>query len=108
MNEWFPIKLSQSSASTAPQLSLSVVIFMFLVAISGREIVPISHGQLAEMSSEDEEERSWSEKVSNGILIGAKWVSWGLSKGAELSSHYVEKVSYSHSSKQLKISLIRF
>ncbi|KAM6933605.1 spartin b [Xenentodon cancila] len=37
-------------------------------------------------TEEEEEEKTlpeWSEKVANGILTGASWLSWGLVKGAE-------------------------
>ncbi|XP_029027888.1 spartin b isoform X2 [Betta splendens] len=41
-----------------------------------------------------EEEKSlpeWSEKVSNGILTGASWLSWGLVKGAEFTGKAIHK-----------------
>ncbi|XP_077421355.1 spartin b isoform X1 [Vanacampus margaritifer] len=33
----------------------------------------------------------WSEKVANGILTGASWLSWGLVKGAELTGKAIHK-----------------
>ncbi|XP_027691037.1 spartin isoform X3 [Vombatus ursinus] len=33
----------------------------------------------------------WSEKVSQNILSGASWVSWGLVKGAELTGKVIQK-----------------
>jgi len=54
-------------------------------------LVPAFHSETAAVSVGDDNEQSWSQKVSNGILVGAKWASWGLSKGAEITSNYVEK-----------------
>ena len=48
--------------------------------------------EMDEMTISEEDERHWSEKVSSGIAIGAKWISWGLSKGAEVTGHLVEQV----------------
>ncbi|XP_065053820.1 spartin-like isoform X2 [Rhopilema esculentum] len=58
---------------------------------TGRELVPVQPREITEIAISDEEERSWSDKVSSGILIGAKWVSWGLAKGAQVTSHLVEQ-----------------
>ncbi|XP_070685820.1 spartin b isoform X2 [Pempheris klunzingeri] len=33
----------------------------------------------------------WSEKVANGILTGASWLSWGLVKGAEYTGKAIHK-----------------
>ncbi|XP_075055105.1 spartin isoform X2 [Mixophyes fleayi] len=33
----------------------------------------------------------WSEKVAQGILQGASWLSWGLTKGAELTEKVIHK-----------------
>lgn len=33
----------------------------------------------------------WSEKVANGILTGASWLSWGLVKGAEFTGKAIHK-----------------
>ncbi|KAL6115861.1 spart [Pungitius sinensis] len=44
--------------------------------------------------TEEEEEKAlpeWSEKVSNGILTGASWLSWGLVKGAEFTGIAIHK-----------------
>lgn len=44
--------------------------------------------------AETEEEKSlpeWSEKVANGILTGASWLSWGLVKGAEFTGKAIHK-----------------
>uniref|UniRef100_UPI0037E82A40 spartin b isoform X2 n=1 Tax=Semicossyphus pulcher TaxID=241346 RepID=UPI0037E82A40 len=41
-----------------------------------------------------EEEKAlpeWSEKVANGILTGASWLSWGLVKGAEFTGKAIHK-----------------
>ena len=59
---------------------------------AGRELVPVQPREITEIAISEEEERSWSDKVSSGILIGAKWVSWGLAKGAQVTSHLVEQV----------------
>ena len=58
-------------------------------------LVPASHSGMSAVSVGDDNEQSWSQKVSNGILVGAKWASWGLSKGAEITSNCVEKVIFS-------------
>ena len=36
-------------------------------------------------------EKHWSDKISDGIQVGAQWVSWGLIKGATYTSTLVEK-----------------
>lgn len=44
--------------------------------------------------AETEEEKAlpeWSEKVANGILTGASWLSWGLVKGAEFTGKAIHK-----------------
>ncbi|TSK49674.1 Spartin [Bagarius yarrelli] len=33
----------------------------------------------------------WSEKMAHGILTGASWLSWGLSKGAEYTGKAIQK-----------------
>ncbi|KAM9469567.1 spartin b isoform 2-T3 [Clarias gariepinus] len=33
----------------------------------------------------------WSEKVAHGILTGASWLSWGLTKGAEYTGKAIQK-----------------
>ncbi|XP_030600446.1 spartin b isoform X1 [Archocentrus centrarchus] len=48
----------------------------------------------AETPAETEEEKAlpeWSEKVANGILTGASWLSWGLVKGAEYTGKAIHK-----------------
>ncbi|XP_073439324.1 spartin-like isoform X2 [Dendrobates tinctorius] len=40
---------------------------------------------------EKEEQPPWSEKVAQGILQGASWLSWGLVKGAELTEKAIHK-----------------
>lgn len=50
--------------------------------------------QPAETPAETEEEKTlpeWSEKVANGILTGASWLSWGLVKGAEYTGIAIHK-----------------
>ncbi|XP_071780863.2 spartin b isoform X2 [Centroberyx gerrardi] len=44
-------------------------------------------------AEEEEEEKlpEWSEKVANGILTGASWLSWGLVKGAEFTGKAIHK-----------------
>lgn len=45
-------------------------------------------------TEEGEEEKAlpeWSEKVANGILTGASWLSWGLVKGAEFTGKAIHK-----------------
>lgn len=44
--------------------------------------------------AETEEENplpEWSEKMANGILTGASWLSWGLVKGAEFTGKAIHK-----------------
>ncbi|KAF5899590.1 spartin-like isoform X2, partial [Clarias magur] len=44
--------------------------------------------------AEEEEETvlpEWSEKVAHGILTGASWLSWGLTKGAEYTGKAIQK-----------------
>lgn len=48
--------------------------------------------EIDEMMINEEDERHWSEKVSSGIAVGAKWISWGLSTGAKVTGHLVEQV----------------
>ncbi|XP_059187857.1 spartin b isoform X2 [Centropristis striata] len=46
------------------------------------------------VTEEGEEEKAlpeWSEKVANGILTGASWLSWGLVKGAEFTGKAIHK-----------------
>ncbi|XP_064208788.1 spartin a isoform X2 [Anguilla rostrata] len=63
------------------------------------EIAPL--GAAAEKEEEEEEDDEivplpeWSEKVAQGILTGASWLSWGLVKGAE----YTEKAIHKGASK---------
>nr|XP_046245581.1 spartin b isoform X2 [Scatophagus argus] len=40
---------------------------------------------------EDQPLPEWSEKVANGILTGASWLSWGLVKGAEFTGKAIHK-----------------
>ncbi|KAM4701454.1 spartin isoform 1-T3 [Discoglossus pictus] len=42
-------------------------------------------------AKEKEELPEWSEKVAQGILSGASWLSWGLVKGAELTEKAIHK-----------------
>ncbi|XP_028321474.1 spartin b isoform X2 [Gouania willdenowi] len=44
---------------------------------------PEETGAEAETSEEEQPLPEWSEKVAQGILTGASWLSWGLGKGAE-------------------------
>ncbi|KAM9853110.1 spartin b isoform 2-T2 [Aulostomus maculatus] len=47
-----------------------------------------------EEEEEEEGEKAlpeWSEKVANGILTGASWLSWGLVKGAEFTGKAIHK-----------------
>ncbi|KAL9967813.1 hypothetical protein ACROYT_G026110 [Oculina patagonica] len=41
----------------------------------------------------DSQEKSWGRKVSKGIEIGAELIAWGLTKGAEVGSHLMQKGS---------------
>uniref|UniRef100_A0A4W3JRT6 Spartin n=1 Tax=Callorhinchus milii TaxID=7868 RepID=A0A4W3JRT6_CALMI len=53
------------------------------------QIVPVdSEG---EPSDRERAVPEWSEKVSNGILSGASWLSWGLVKGAEFTGKAIHK-----------------
>ncbi|KAM9359350.1 spartin b isoform 1-T1 [Symphorus nematophorus] len=46
----------------------------------------------AETETEDDKPLpEWSEKVANGILTGASWLSWGLVKGAEFTGKAIHK-----------------
>ncbi|XP_008288418.1 spartin-like isoform X1 [Stegastes partitus] len=50
--------------------------------------------ETAPAETETEEEKplpEWSEKVANGILTGASWLSWGLVKGAEYTGKAIHK-----------------
>ncbi|KAA0702163.1 Spartin [Triplophysa tibetana] len=42
-------------------------------------------------AEEDKELPEWSEKVAQGILTGASWLSWGLVKGAEYTGKAIHK-----------------
>ncbi|XP_041796464.1 spartin b isoform X2 [Chelmon rostratus] len=42
-------------------------------------------------TEEDKPLPEWSEKVANGILTGASWLSWGLVKGAEFTGKAIHK-----------------
>ncbi|XP_056230865.1 spartin b isoform X1 [Seriola aureovittata] len=42
-------------------------------------------------TEEDKALPEWSEKVANGILTGASWLSWGLVKGAEFTGKAIHK-----------------
>ncbi|XP_071352666.1 spartin b isoform X2 [Trachinotus anak] len=45
----------------------------------------------APTEEEDKALPEWSEKVANGILTGASWLSWGLVKGAEFTGKAIHK-----------------
>ncbi|XP_020490556.2 spartin b isoform X1 [Labrus bergylta] len=48
--------------------------------------------EAAPAATEDEKSLpEWSEKVANGILTGASWLSWGLVKGAEFTGKAIHK-----------------
>ncbi|XP_047450908.1 spartin b isoform X2 [Mugil cephalus] len=55
--------------------------------------VPIvSPEEAAPAETEDDKTLpEWSEKVANGILTGASWLSWGLVKGAEFTGKAIHK-----------------
>ncbi|KAI5099196.1 spartin [Silurus meridionalis] len=55
--------------------------------------VPIEPARPEEVPSTDEEKLlpEWSEKVAHGILTGASWLSWGLTKGAEYTGKAIQK-----------------
>ncbi|XP_061683982.1 spartin b isoform X2 [Syngnathoides biaculeatus] len=42
-------------------------------------------------AEDDKNLPEWSEKVANGILTGATWLSWGLVKGAEFTGKAIHK-----------------
>ncbi|CAK6968923.1 spartin b isoform X1 [Scomber scombrus] len=57
-------------------------------------IVPTEETVPAATQEEEEEDKAlpeWSEKVANGILTGATWLSWGLVKGAEFTGKAIHK-----------------
>ncbi|XP_019721801.1 spartin-like isoform X1 [Hippocampus comes] len=43
------------------------------------------------VAEDDKNLPEWSEKVANGILTGASWLSWGLVKGAEFTGKAIHK-----------------
>ncbi|GAA6094806.1 spartin b isoform X1 [Tachysurus ichikawai] len=47
--------------------------------------------EVAPPAEEENELPEWSEKVAHGILTGASWLSWGLSKGAEYTGKAIQK-----------------
>ncbi|XP_027016340.2 spartin b isoform X1 [Tachysurus fulvidraco] len=47
--------------------------------------------EVAPSAEEMNELPEWSEKVAHGILTGASWLSWGLSKGAEYTGKAIQK-----------------
>ncbi|KAK2831705.1 hypothetical protein Q7C36_016791 [Tachysurus vachellii] len=47
--------------------------------------------EVAPSAEEENELPEWSEKVAHGILTGASWLSWGLSKGAEYTGKAIQK-----------------
>ncbi|XP_065136869.1 spartin b isoform X2 [Paramisgurnus dabryanus] len=54
--------------------------------------VPISPAEAAPSAAEVEMVLpEWSEKVAQGILTGASWLSWGLVKGAEYTGKAIQK-----------------
>ncbi|XP_054459741.1 spartin b isoform X2 [Anoplopoma fimbria] len=44
-----------------------------------------------ELTEDEKVLPEWSEKVANGILTGASWLSWGLVKGAEFTGKAIHK-----------------
>ncbi|XP_041659006.1 spartin b isoform X2 [Cheilinus undulatus] len=71
------INLSQKVSITAP-----------------KETAPEETAPEESTSAATEEEKTlpeWSEKVANGILTGASWLSWGLVKGAEFTGKAIHK-----------------
>eukprot|EP00058_Branchiostoma_floridae_P026117 XP_002611607.1 hypothetical protein BRAFLDRAFT_117149 [Branchiostoma floridae] len=44
-----------------------------------------------EEPASNKEVPQWSQKVSKGLVVGAEWVSWGATKGAELTGKLVTK-----------------
>ncbi|XP_035536095.1 spartin b isoform X1 [Morone saxatilis] len=55
------------------------------------ETAPEATEPTAEETEEDKPLPEWSEKVANGILTGASWLSWGLVKGAEFTGKAIHK-----------------
>ncbi|XP_026232283.1 spartin b isoform X2 [Anabas testudineus] len=55
--------------------------------------VPIAAPEETAPAATEEEKAlpEWSEKVANGILTGASWLSWGLVKGAEFTGKAIHK-----------------
>ncbi|XP_060753708.1 spartin b isoform X2 [Neoarius graeffei] len=47
--------------------------------------------EVAPPAEEDKALPEWSEKVAHGILTGASWLSWGLTKGAEYTGKAIQK-----------------
>ncbi|XP_056613552.1 spartin b isoform X1 [Triplophysa dalaica] len=54
--------------------------------------VPIGTAEAVPPTAEEEKDLpEWSEKVAQGILTGASWLSWGLVKGAEYTGKAIHK-----------------
>ena len=73
-----------------------------------RALVPVRPDEIERSSSPTEDERHWTEKVSEGIMVGAEWISWGLGKGAQITSRLVEKVCCVCSLLYSRVSDIRY
>ncbi|XP_068173236.1 spartin b isoform X2 [Antennarius striatus] len=61
------------------------------VNLSQKVSIPLAEDAEAEETEEDKPLPEWSEKVANGILTGASWLSWGLVKGAEFTGKAIHK-----------------
>ncbi|KAM3615516.1 uncharacterized protein V6R79_003471 [Siganus canaliculatus] len=55
------------------------------------ETAPAQTEEGEEGAEEEKPLPEWSEKVANGILTGASWLSWGLVKGAEFTGKAIHK-----------------
>ncbi|XP_062408151.1 spartin-like isoform X3 [Sardina pilchardus] len=60
----------------------------------GEEAATINLGEKVPLAPPDGDDKTlpeWSEKVAQGILTGASWLSWGLVKGAEYTGKAIQK-----------------
>ncbi|XP_055052926.2 spartin b isoform X2 [Misgurnus anguillicaudatus] len=82
-----PTSIAQGAAEASEQVSEDAE-----DTINLGQKVPISPSEAAPSAEEGEMVLpEWSEKVAQGILTGASWLSWGLVKGAEYTGKAIHK-----------------
>ncbi|CAJ1065093.1 spartin b isoform X1 [Xyrichtys novacula] len=69
----------------APDEATDTINLSQKVSIAAPEDTAPEETAPAETEEEEKPLPEWSEKVANGILTGASWLSWGLVKGAEFT-----------------------